>query len=98
MNQPTTLGGGLAIHIINGSHGYTFTGCQLWYGNIKIENSQGIIISNSLFGNYAVKINVSGDYPAFFLGNIFKQAPTELIVNSNTKFINNWTMTGTIVE
>lgn len=98
MQRPSTLGGGLAVHIINGDHGYTFTGCQFWYGNILIENSQGVTFSDSLFGNNAVEIEVTGTYPAFFVGNIFKNAPTVLNVNAGTKFANNWTMSGNVVQ
>ena len=96
MNHPETLGGGLSIHVINCNHGFIFTGCQFWYGNVLAENSKGIAISNSLFGNSAIGIEVTGQ-PAFFTGNIFYSVPT-LSVTAGSKFTGNYTITGTEVK
>ena len=98
MNHPTELGCGTAIHIISTRAGYTFTGCQLWYGNVIIEGSRGIMFSDNLFGNSAVEITVTGSGGAFFHDNAFYAAPTVLNVNSETKFINNYTYSGAEVK
>ena len=96
MNHPDVLGNGKAVHIINGSAGFIFTGCQLWYGNVYIENSQGVQFSDCLFGNNGIEIEVTGSYPAFFFNNIFWTQPT-LDVISGTKFEGNYLKTGSTV-
>ncbi len=93
MNNPSVLGNGKAVHIINGVAGFIFTGCQLWYGNVYIENSQGVQFSDCLFGNNAIEIEVTGDYPAFFFNNIFWTQPT-LNVTTSTKFKDNYLRSG----
>lgn len=97
MNNPTVLGNGWAVHIINGVAGFIFTGCQFWYGNINIENSLGIQFSDNLFGNNAIVIDVTGSYPAFFFNNIFWTQPT-LNVISSCKFDKNYIKSGTEVS
>lgn len=93
MNNPSVLGNGKAVHIINGVAGFIFTGCQLWYGNVYIENSQGVQFSDCLFGNNRIEIEVTGDYPAFFFNNIFWTQPT-LNVTTSTKFKDNYLRSG----
>lgn len=97
MNNPSVLGNGKAVHIINGAAGFIFTGCQLWYGNVYIENSKGIQFSDCLFGNNAIEIQVTGSYPAFFFDNIFWTAPT-LDVISSCKFEGNHLQSGATVQ
>ena len=97
MNHPDVHGNGKAIHIINGSSGFIFTGCQLWYGNVYIENSIGVQFSDCLFGNNAIEIEVTGSYPAFFFNNIFWTTPT-LDVLTSCKFEGNYLRTGTVIE
>lgn len=87
-NNPSTLGGGYAIQVLNTLNGFIFSGCQFFYGQIYIQNSKGIAVSDSLFlGNLVGKITVTGNYPGFFSNNIFLNQP-ELDVNANTKFDN----------
>lgn len=93
MNNPSVLGNGKAVHIINGVAGFIFTGCQLWYGNVYIENSMGVQFSDCLFGNNRIKIEVTGSYPAFFMDNIFWTAPTLNVIPS-CKFKNNYLRSG----
>lgn len=97
MNYPAVLGNGKAVHIINGGAGFIFTGCQLWYGNVYIENSVGVQFSDCLFGNNAIEIEVTGSYPAFFFNNIFWNAPTLNVITS-CKFKDNYLRSGTVVE
>lgn len=94
INHPELLGCGLAVHVINVGPGFIFTGCQLWYGNVLIENSRAIAFSDCLFGNSSVEIEVTGSWPAFFHNNMFYNAPT-LNVNSGTKFNGNYKSDGT---
>lgn len=75
-NRPQTLGGGNAIEVRNITNGFIFTGCQIWYGKIFIQDSIGVVVSDSLMLGGAVNnITVTGEYPAFFNNNIFKNAP-----------------------
>lgn len=97
MNNPGVLGNGKAVHIINGVAGFIFTGCHLWYGNVYIENSQGVQFSDCLFGNNAIEIQVTGSYPAFFFDNIFWTTPT-LDVITGCKFEGNHLKSGASVE
>lgn len=97
MNHPDVLGNGTAVHIINGVAGFIFTGCQLWYGNVKIDNSSGVQFSDCLFGNNGISIEVTGAYPAFFFNNIFWTVPI-LDVVTTCKFEGNYLRTGSKVE
>lgn len=96
INHPEILGCGVAIHAINNFNCEIFTGCQLWYGNVVLENCQGFTFSDCLFGAGSVEITVTGSYPAFFYDNMFHAAPT-LNVTSGTIFVNNYTKAGVLV-
>ena len=85
---------GVAIEIENLIYGFTFTGCNIWYGGINITESSGIIIANSILrlGN---PINITNGDTIAFNGNMF-MLNTELpqvfnITNNNkVKFNNNF--------
>ena len=98
MNRPDFLGSGSAVVILNGNHGYIFSGCQFWFGNIVIDNSRAITFSDCLFGNSDPVITVTGnDWGAFFHGNTFFNMP-RLNVNIKTRFVDCYTSDGTLVE
>lgn len=80
-------GTGLAVNANGTTTGFIFTGCQIWYGGIQIQNSKGIAFSDCLLGGNSPEITVSGNYPAFFSNCIFHATPT-LDVNTSTKFDN----------
>lgn len=84
MNNPSQHGMGDAIVSKGADNGFIFSGCQIWYGKVNIENSQGIAIQNSLFGGNSPTVTVVGTYPAFFQNCIFMGTPT-LSVNTGTK-------------
>lgn len=85
-NRPSTLGGGLAVDAYGVTAGYIFTGCQFWYGELRVRGSRGIAFSDCQIGGYPT-VTVTGGYPAFFSNCIFHASPT-LNVNSSTKFDN----------
>lgn len=88
-NNPSDLGMGTAIKIINAQNGYIFTGCQIWYGGIDIQNSRGIVISDSLIGGGSPSISITGGTYFNSLQNcVFHASPTLNITNNNTRFIN----------
>ena len=98
MNRPDILGSGSAIIILNCNNGFVFSGCQLWYGNVIIDNSRAIYFSDCLFGNQEPVITVTGEnWGAFFNGITFYNAPV-LNVNSKTKFVNCFTSNGDTVQ
>ena len=97
MNNPSQLGMGDAIVVKGTPNGYIFTGCQIWYGAIKIENSSGINISDSLIGGSTPVISVIGSKPAFFNNCTFSASPS-LTVNESSKFINCYTFNGDAVS
>ena len=87
MNNPSQLGMGDAILVKNSANGFLFNDSQIWYGKIKIQNSQGVSINNALIGGGTPEISVVGDYGAFFRGCTFMQSPS-IDANSKTKFDN----------
>ena len=86
-NRSSTLGGGDAIKIIDTANGFIFTGCQIWYGAINIQNSRGIQISNTLIGGNTPSITITGSTPVFFSNCIFHQTPS-ISDTASSKFIN----------
>lgn len=80
---------GVSIRILNCDNGYIFTGCQIFYGKIVIEDSEGIVISDSNFGKENSNISISGGATVLFANNIFQQAPPVSIVNNDkVHFVN----------
>lgn len=93
------MGGGDAVVITDVSNGFIFTGCQLWYGEVRISNSRGIAFSDCQFGGGTPEIEVTGGYPAFFSNCIFHAMPTLITNNTGTKFDNcYYDATGAAVE
>lgn len=84
MNNPTQHGMGYGIVSKGADSGFIFSGCQIWYSKVNIENSRGIAIQNSLFGGNSPTIAVNGTYPAFIQNCVFMDSPT-LSLNSGTK-------------
>lgn len=85
-NRPSTKGGGLAVDAYGVVNGFVFTGCQVWYGELRVRGSRGIAFSDCQIGGYP-KVTVTGGYPAFFSNCIFHATPT-LNVNESTRFDN----------
>lgn len=97
-NRPSTLGGGKAVEIKGITNGFIFTGCQIWYGSINVENSRGVQFSDCLIGGNTPAITVSGNYGAWFESCVFHAAPA-LTLNVKTAFDNCYVdSTGEIVS
>ena len=79
---------GDAVLITDVVNGFIFTGCQFWYGEIRIHNSRGIAFSDCLLGGSTPEIEVDGGYPAFFSNCIFHAQPNLILNNTGTKFNN----------
>ena len=87
---------GVGIKLLGARYGYIFSGCQMWYSEILVEDSTNIVFSSFNFGGQQ-KINVSGGNLVMFSNCVFFGDPT-VNVTDNTKFINCFTSNGTAVE
>ena len=87
---------GVGIKLIGAQYGYIFTGCQMWYSEIVVENSTNILFSNFNFGGEQ-KITVRGGKFVMFSDCVFFGTPT-INTGNNTKFVNCFTSNGVVVE
>ena len=81
---------GVGIKILNCANGYVFTGCQIFYSQIVIENSNGIIVSDTNFGKKNCDITIKKGVGVLFANNMFEGVPNVSVTNSKVKFINNF--------
>ena len=75
---------GTGIKIMNCDNGYVFSGCQIFFSKIEIEDSDGVSVCNSNFGSTNCDITISGGGVALFANNLHGAAPT-ISVTSNNK-------------
>ena len=82
---------GIGIHILGATSGFVFSGCQLFFSKIVIENSTGIQINSTNFGKNA-EISIKGGSMTLFNSAIFTTLPTISVEdNSLVRFINCYT-------
>ena len=74
---------GTAIKILNTINGYTFTGCQIFYGKIEIENTSGIVIADSVFGSGNTDISIKNGGAVLFANNMHGAFPNITVTNNN---------------
>lgn len=80
---------GIGIKILNCDSGFVFDGCQIFFSQIYIVDSDGVIVSNSNFGNANCNITVSGGGAVLFNGNMHQAAPVITVTNNNNvHFVN----------
>lgn len=91
----TNGNGGIGIQILGAKPGYSFTGCQLFYSQIVLEDSYDIMF-DALNTGRQVKILVKGGGLTMFTNSAFGHLPEEIRVEDNdqVKFINCFTKTG----
>ena len=70
----TNFNKGVGIRILGSKPGYVFTGCQMFFSDIEIEDSTGIQFANFNFGK-AVNIRIKGDGVVRFTDCIFSSQP-----------------------
>ena len=94
---------GIGISLINVTPGEVFSNCQLFYSQISITGSTGIIFTglnagwgpNIDGGHYGETITISGGGLIMFNGCGFRIQPQKFITNNSTvKFVNCYTWTG----
>lgn len=85
---------GVGIKILNCNYGFVFTGCQIFYSQIQIEDTAGVTVASCNFGVNNCNISVTNGGVILFLGNIHQDAPTITVVNnSNVHFVNCYSRT-----
>ncbi len=85
---------GIGIHLIGANCGYMFTGCQMFYSKLILENSDLINFSNFNFGRNA-EIEVKGGTLTLFTNCAFFTQPKITVAdNERVKFTNCFTLTG----
>lgn len=89
---------GIAIQLIKATNGYVFTGCQVFYSKIIVENSTWITFDAFNFGKNQV-IEVKDGKLVMFTSCAFHGEPSITVEeNENVKFINCFLKDGTPVE
>jgi hypothetical protein len=91
-----------AHHVVcalEAENGEIFTGCQLFYGEIVIEESDGIVFANCNFGGSSgTQISITNGGLIMYNGCCFKSSPTVIkLGNTATKFVNCYLRDGTAV-
>ena len=76
---------GIGIVIRNAKSGYVFTGCQLFYSKIIIENSPWISFTSFNFGKNT-DIRVVGSRTVMFANSYFHGAPTVSVSDGKVAF------------
>ncbi len=66
---------GIGIKVLGANHGYVFTGCQVFYSKIYVEDSSGIQFNDFNFGKNS-EIIVRGGQITMFSNCIFTGMPT----------------------
>lgn len=80
---------GVGIKVVGCENGYVFTGCQIFFSQIYLENSDGITISDCNLGANNCSITVKGGGVTLFVNNMHQAAPTITITgNANVHFTN----------
>jgi hypothetical protein len=85
----TANNAGIGIKILANRNGFIFDGCQLFFSQIYIESSEGILFGNCNFGQSNCDITIKGNGAILFANNIFQGKPAISISNNSaTKFVN----------
>ena len=86
---------GIGIQILGATSGFVFSGGQMFFSKIVVENSVGIVFDTMNYGS-AVEISVKGGVLTMFTNSVFRTAPVPISVEDNglVKFINCYTRDG----
>lgn len=89
---------GTGIRILGTKNGYVFSGCQVFYSKIELDNVEGVVFDAFNFGRHEV-IDVNGGGTTMFTHCLFGTPPQVTVTdNECTKFINCYTRAGEAVE
>lgn len=86
---------GVGIRLLGAMHGYVFTGCQMFFSSIVVENSSGIVFDTFNYG-VNMDIRVVGGQLVMFTDSCFGNTPASICITDNAivKFQNCWTRDG----
>lgn len=80
---------GIGIKILNCHSGFMFTGCQIYYSQIYLENTDGIVIADTNFGYENCDVTISGGGAVMFANNMTEgDIPVSITNNGNVHFAN----------
>jgi len=89
---------GDAIQIYNTMAGYTFNGCQIFYGMIDLANAGGVLFTSCNFGP-APQIRILNGKATIFADDVFTSAPVFTITNNDKVVLTNcMTRSGDIIQ
>lgn len=74
---------GTGILILNADNGFMFDGCQIFFSKIDIQDSDGVVVSNSNFGYDNCDISVNGGGAILFSGNMHQGASAVSVLNNS---------------
>jgi hypothetical protein len=77
---------GIGINILNCDSGFIFEGCQIFFSQINIDDSDGVVVSNSNFGLNNCNITINKGGAVLFMGNMHQGLPT-ISVTDNTHVV-----------
>jgi len=88
----TNANEGIGIMSLGTKAGYIFTGCQVFFSKIVIEDSDGLVFDAMNYGR-KVEIDIKGGGSVLFTNSVFKPAPDAIRItdNDNVHFINCYT-------
>lgn len=83
---------GVGIMALGTGAGYIFTGCQVFFSKIVLENASGMVFDAMNYGR-RVEIDIKGGGTVTFSNSVFKPAPDAIRItdNDNVRFINCYT-------
>lgn len=85
---------GIGIKMLGTLYGFVFSGCQMFYSKIELDNVTGVVFDTFNFGNDTV-ISIRGGGTAMFTNSLFGSEPIVHITdNEHTRFINCCTRDG----
>ena len=78
---------GIGIYLKNNDVTFSFVGCQMWYGEIDVVDSKGIIFDGCCFGGInPPPINLTNNVSVVFSNDMFYRTPT-INKSGNTSLI-----------
>lgn len=80
---------GTGIKILNCDNGFIFSGCQIFFSKLDIEDSDGVLFSDNNFGQSNCDIIIKNGGAVIFNSNIHQGTPTITITNNNKVHFNN---------
>jgi len=74
---------GVGIRILGCANGFVFVGCQIFFSQTVIEDSDGVTFSACNYGNVNCDISIDGGGAVLFIGNMHQEAPTISITSND---------------